>query len=159
MLHEKGEKEDASALLDEAATLIKTDLNDERQTNSLLTLLCAYAVVDPPKGFALAERTVDRANRQISLLLLVDKVVKSGAIKKNEILLEQPQLMTLDFLVFKYGKGVAALAKADFNRTKALAERFDRNELRLMAQLFVLRGLLEPQTPATAVANVAATGP
>ena len=159
MLHEKGEKEDASALLDEAATLIKTDLNDERQTNSLLTLLCAYAVVDPPKGFALAERTVDRANRQISLLLLVDKVVKSGAIRKNEILLEQPQLMTLDFLVFKYGKGVAALVKADFNRTKALAERFDRNELRLMAQLFVLRGLLEPQTPATAGANVAATGP
>ena len=159
MLHEKGEKEDASALLDEAATLIKTDLNDEKQTNSLLTLLCAYAVIDPQKAFTLAERTVDRANRQISLLLLVDKVVKSGAIKKNEILLEQPQLMTLDFLVFKYGKGVAALAKADFNRTKALAERFDRNELRLMAQLFVLRGLLEPQTPATAGSNVASVGP
>lgn len=152
MLHEKGEREEASSLLDEAATLIKMDLNDEKQTNSLLTLLCAYAVVDPPKAFALAERTVDRANRQISLLTLVDKVVKSGAIKKNEILLEQPQLMTLDFLVFRYGKGVAALAKADFNRTKALAERFDRNELRLMAQLFVLRGLLDPQTPTTTAA-------
>jgi hypothetical protein len=152
MLHEKGEKEDASALLDEAATLVKTDLNDDKQTTALLTLLCAFAVVDPPKAFALAERTVDRANRQISLLLLVDKVVNSGAIRKNEILLEQPQLMTLDFLVFKYGKGIAALAKADFNRTRSLAERFDRNELRLMAQLFVLRGLLEPQTAASAPA-------
>ena len=152
MLHEKGEKEDASALLDEAATLIKTDLNDDKQTTALLTLLCAFAVVDPPRAFALAERTIDRANRQISLLLLLDKVVKSGAIRKNEILLEQPQLMTLDFLVFKYGKGIAALAKADFNRTRALAERFDRNELRLMAQLFVLRGLLEPQTAASAAA-------
>jgi len=130
--------------------LIKTDLSDDKQTNALLSLLCAYAVVDPPKAFALAERTVDRANRQISLLLLVDKVVKSGAIKKNEIRLEQPQLMTLDFLVFQYGKGVAALARADFNRTRSLAERFDRNELRLMAQLFVLRGLLEPQTAASA---------
>ena len=150
MLHEKGEKEDASALLDEAATLIKTDLTDDKQTTALLTLLCAFAVVDPPKAFALAERTIDRANRQISLLLLLDKVVKSGAIRKNEILLEQPQLMPLDFLVFKYGKGIAALAKADFNRTRALTERFDRNELRLMAQLFVLRGLLEPQTTAAA---------
>jgi len=83
---------------------------------------------------------------------LLDKVVKSGAIKKNEIRLEQPQLMTLDFLVFQYGKGVAALARADFNRTRSLAERFDRNELRLMAQLFVLRGLLEPQTAASAPA-------
>jgi hypothetical protein len=147
MLHEKGEKEDASSMLDDAVALIKTDLTDDQQTNALLTLLCAFAVVDPPKAFAFAERTVDRANRQISLLLLVDKVVKSGAIRKNEILLEQPQLMTLDFIVFKYGKGVAALAKADFNRTKALADRFSRNELRLMAQLLVLRGLLEPQAP------------
>jgi len=152
MLHEKGEKTDASSMLDEAATLVKTDLSDDKQTNALLSLLCAYAVVDPPKAFALAERTVDRANRQISLLLLLDKVVKSGAIKKNEIRLEQPQLMTLDFLVFQYGKGVAALARADFNRTRSLAERFDRNELRLMAQLFVLRGLLEPQTAASAPA-------
>lgn len=146
LLHEKGEKEEASTMLDEAATLIKTDLTDDKQTNALLTLMCAFAVVDPPKAFALAERTIDRANRQISLLLLLDKVVKSGALKKNELLLEQPNLMPVEFLVFKYGKGVAALARADFNRTRALAERFDRNELRLMAQLFVLKGLLEAQT-------------
>jgi hypothetical protein len=147
MLHEKGEKEDVSSMLDEAATLLKPDLKDDKQTKALLTLLYAFAIVDPPKAFTLAERSVDRANRQISLLLLLDKVVKSGAVKKNEILLEQPNLMPLDFIVFKYGKGVAALAKADFNRTKALAERFERNELRLMAQLFVLRGLLEPNPP------------
>ena len=152
LLHEKGEKEEASSMLDEAATLIKTDLTDDRQTNALLTLLCAFAVVDPPKAFALAERTIDRANRQISLLLLLDKVVKSGAVKKNELLLEQPQLMPVEFLVFKYGKGVAALARADFNRTRALAERFDRNELRLMAQLLVLKGLLEPQPTGSAEA-------
>lgn len=149
LLHEKGEKEEASSMLDEAATLIKTDLTDDKQTNALLTLLCAFAIVNPPKAFALAERTIDRANRQISLLLLLDKVVKSGAMKKNELLLEQQQLMPVEVLVFKYGKGVAALARADFNRTRALAERFDRNELRLMAQLLVLKGLLEPQTPQT----------
>jgi hypothetical protein len=150
LLHDKGEKEEAATLLDEAATLVKTDLTDDKQTNALLTLLCAFAVVDPPKAFALAERTIDRANRQISLLLLLDKVVKSGALKKNELLLEQPQLMPIEFLVFKYGKGVAALARADFSRTKALAERFERNELRLMAQLLVLKGLLEPQPAVSA---------
>jgi hypothetical protein len=148
LMHEQGEKEEAVALLDEAAGLIKTDLKDDKQTNALMTLMCAYAVIDPPKAFALAERTVDRANSQISLLLLLDKVARSGAVKKNEIKLENPQLMTMDFLVFKYGKGVAALAKADFNRTRALADRFDRNELRLMAQLFILRGLLDPQPAA-----------
>src|SRR5688500_12517714 len=152
MLHEKGENEDASTILDEAATLTKSDLTDEKQTNALLTLLCAFAVVDPPKAFALAERTIDRANRQISLLLLLDKIVKSGALKKNELLLEQPQLMPIEFRVFRYGKGIAALARADFNRTRALAERFDRNELRLMAQLLVLKGLLERQPAGSAAA-------
>ena len=148
MLKAKGQDEDAAALLDEAETLIKTDLTDEKQTNALLSLLCAYAVIDPSRAFTLAERTVDRANSQITLLLLLDKVVKSGATKKNEIVLEQPGVMPLDFFLFKYGKGVAALAKADFGRTRALTERFERNELRLMAQLLMLRGLLEqPASP------------
>ena len=143
LLKEKGEDEEASSLLDEAATLIKTDLKDDRQTNALLALLCAYAIVDPAKAFALAQRTVDQANRQISLMMLLDRVVKSGAVKKSEIILEQAGILPLDFLMFRYGKGVAALAKADFNRTKALADRFDRNELRLMAQLLVVKGACE----------------
>lgn len=144
LLKEKGEDTEAGALLDEAATMIKTNLKDEKQTNALLSLLCAYAVVDPGKAFALAERTVDRANSQISLLLLLDRVVKSGAVKKSEIVLEQAGMAQLDFMVFKYGKGVAALARSDFNRTRALADRFDRNELRLLAQLLIVKGLLQP---------------
>jgi len=144
LLKEKGEDAEAASLLEEAATMIKTNLKDEKQTNALLSLLCAYAVVDPPKAFMLAERTVDRANSQISLLMLLDRVVKGGAVKKSEILLDQAGIMQLDFMVFKYGKGVAALAKSDFNRTRALADRFDRNELRLLAQLLIVKGLLEP---------------
>ena len=154
LLKEKGQNEEAAAMLDEAATLIKTDLTDEKQTNALLTLMFAYAVIDPPKAFALAERTVDRANRQVSLLLLLDKVLKTGSVKKNEIVLEQPGLMPIDYLVFKYGKGVSALAKADFNRTRALAERFERNELRLMAQLLMLKGMLEPESSTFTVSTI-----
>jgi len=149
MLKENGEDNEAVSLLDEAAALVKIDLNDEKRTNALLAMLGAYAIVDPPKAFALAERTVDQANSQISFLMLVDRVIKSGAIKKSEIVLEQPGIMPLDFLVFKYGKGVAALAKADFNRTRALADRFDRNELRVMAQLMIVKGILQPVTPTT----------
>ena len=145
LLKEKGEDAEAVSLLDDAAGLIKTNLKDERQTNALLALMCAYALVDPPKAFALAERVVDRANTQISLLLLVDRVVKSGAVKKSEIVLEQPGILPLDYLVSIYGKGVAALAKVDFNRTKALADRFDRNELRLLAHLLIVKGVLQPQ--------------
>ncbi len=154
MLKEKGEDTEAAALLDEAATLVKMDFNDDKRTNALLALLCAYAIVDPTKAFALAERTVDHANTQISFLMLLDRVVKSGVVKKSEIVLEQPGILPLDLLVFKYGKGVAALAKADFSRTKALADRFERNELRLMAQLMIVKGILQPEIPATPAPGV-----
>ena len=146
LLKEKGEDAEAVTLLDEAAGLIKTDLKSETQTNALLTLLSAYALIDPPKGFAIAERTVDQANSQISMLLLVDRVVKSGTVKKSEIILDQAGLIPLDSLVFKYGKGLGALAVVDFNRTRALADRFERNELRLMARLLIVRGILNPET-------------
>ena len=145
LLKEKGEDAAASEMLDEAATLIKADLKSESQSNALLTLLCAYAIVDPPKAFALAERTIDQANSQISLLLLVDKVVKSGGVKKSEIILGDGRIMPLDYMVFHYGKGVAALAKADFNRTRALAERFERNELRVLARLLIVKGIISGQ--------------
>ena len=145
LLKLKGEDAEASTLLDEAATLIKADLKSETQSNALLTLLCAYAVVDTPKAFALAERTIDQANSQISLLMLLDKVVKSGGVKKSEIILEDGQIWPLDYVVFRFGKGVAALAKADFNRTRALAERFERNELRVLARLLIVKGIITGQ--------------
>ena len=147
LLKKKGEDAEAATLLDEAATLIKADLSSETQTNALLVLLCAYAVIDPPKAFALAEHTIDEANDQISMLMLLDRIVKSGVVKKNEIILEQAGIMPLDTLVFKYGKGVGALARADFNRTRALADRFDRPELRIMARLLIVKGILSPTSP------------
>ena len=95
----------------------------------------AIAARDPAQRLQLARQS----------LMLLDKVVKSGGVRKTEIILDQAGIMPLDFLVFRYGKGVAALAKADFNRTRGLADRFDRNELRLLAQLLIVRGLLQPQ--------------
>ena len=51
-------------------------------------------------------------------------------------------MLPVDFLVFKYGRGINALANADFNRTRALADRFQRNELRIMARLMLVKSLL-----------------
>ena len=146
ILKDQGEDAAAVAWLDEAAAMIKADWKSETQTNALLTLLSAYALIDPPKAFALAERTIDQANSQISMLLLLDRVVKIGAVKKGEITLEQAGVMPLDLLLFKYGKGVAALAKTDFIRTRALADRFERPELRVMARLLIVKGILSPDS-------------
>ncbi len=62
-------------------------------------------------------------------------------------MLQGPGIFSMDFAVFKYGKGVVALAKTDFNRTKALTDRLQRNELRVMARLLMVQSLLRNVEP------------
>ena len=143
-LEKKGKHDEAVRLLDEAETFIKPDLSSETQTNAVLALMGAYALVEPAKAFVIVERTVDRANDDLAKLLLLDKVVSSGMIKKGEIRMQNSAMISIDFAVFKYGKSVAAMANADFDRTRAAADRFERNELRLLARLLLAQALLRP---------------
>jgi len=146
LLWEKaGRHDEALKLLNEAQYLVKTDFESETQTNALLSLILAYAIVEPSKAFALVERTVDHANDDVSKALLLDKIVRSGAVSKGEIRIQQFGILPLDFMVFRYGKGVAALARVDFERTRAAADRFERNELRLLARLLLAQSVLRTQ--------------
>lgn len=151
MLEKQGEHDEAVKLLEEARPLVKVDLNSENHSNALLTLLLGYALVDPGKAFAIIEPIINRVNEDISKLVLVDKIIKTGAIKNGEIVMHQPG-MPLDSVMFKYAPGVTALAKADFNRTVALADRFERHELRILARLLmaqsIMRSLETPTAPA-----------
>jgi len=141
-LEKKGDHDEALTLLNEAQTLIKTGFENESQTNALLALVGAYALVEPAKAFGIIERTVDRANDEMAKLLILDKFISIGMIKKGEISMQHSGMIPIDLAVFKYGKGVAALANADFDRTRAAADRFERNELRLMARLLLAQALL-----------------
>jgi len=44
--------------------------------------------------------------------------------------------------MLKYGPGVVALANADFSRTKALADRIQRPELRILGRLLLAQSIL-----------------
>lgn len=140
-LEKKGIHDEALKMLDEAQILLKTDLNDAAQTNALLALVAAYALVEPAKAFGIIEHTIDRANNEVARFLLLDKIAKSGAVKKGEIRLQQAGMVPIDVAVFKYGKAITALAISDFDRTKAAADRFERNELRLMVRLLLAQAL------------------
>jgi hypothetical protein len=142
LLEKKGRHDEALKLLDEAQTLVKLDLTSQSQSDALLAVLLAAAIIDPDGAFTAIEPIVDRANDNLGKLLLLDKLIKSGFVKDGEIRLQRPGILSMDFAVFKYGKGVVALANADFNRTKALTDRLQRNELRVMARLLMVQSLL-----------------
>lgn len=141
-LEKKGEHQEAARMVDDALALVKVDLASQAQSNALMAVVLAYSLIDPARAFAIVEPIIDRMNDDISRLLLLDRVVRSGAVKNGEIIMEQPGVISLDLAILKFGQGVVALANADFNRTKAMADRFQRNELRLMARLLIAQSLL-----------------
>ena len=143
VLEKKGDHDEAVRLLDEARTFIKVDFESETQSNALLALVAAYALVEPPKAFAIIERTIDRANDQIGRALLLDKIARTGVVKEGELLMQNSGVVSPEYMLFRYGKAVIALANADFNRTRAAADRFERMELRLMMRLLLAQSLLE----------------
>jgi tetratricopeptide (TPR) repeat protein len=142
MLEKKGEHDEALTLLDQAQALVKINFQSQSQSDALLAVLMACALIDPPRAFAAIEPIVDRANDDIAKLLLLAKLIKSTMVKNGEIVFRQPGIVSPEFVIFRYGQGIAALAKADFNRTKALADRLQRNELRIMARLLMAQTLL-----------------
>jgi tetratricopeptide (TPR) repeat protein len=103
-LEKKGKHDEALSLLNEAQTLIKTGFENESQTNALLALVGAYAMVDPARAFGIIERTVDRANDEMTKLLLLDKFIGTGIIKKGEIAMQHSGMIPIDFAVFSTGK-------------------------------------------------------
>jgi hypothetical protein len=142
LFEKNGKHDDALKLLDEAQALVKVDLQSQTQSDALMTVLLACSLVDPTRAFAAIEPIVDRVNDNLAKLLLLDKLIKSGFVKSDEIVMQHPGLISLDFAIFKYGPGIVALAKADFNRTKAMADRLQRNELRILARLLIAQALL-----------------
>ncbi|HTG94565.1 MAG TPA: hypothetical protein VL866_18360 [Pyrinomonadaceae bacterium] len=142
MLEAKGDHDAALDLLNQAESLIKVDLQSETKSNALLGLMLAYALIEPSRAFAIVERTIDRANAEVSKAILIDRFIKTGILKKGEIIMNQSGAIPIDYAVLKYGKGVNALARADFGRTKAAADRFERNELRIFARLLITQALL-----------------
>lgn len=138
----KDERQKASELLDETKNLINREPDNQEELNALLMVARAYAAVEPQRAFELIEPLIDQANEMVSAAALLDKFnTGQGLFRKGEMVL-QPGFMTASNMFSQYGKELGALARADFTRTKAIADRLQRNEVRLMARLFIAQGVL-----------------
>ena len=139
LLEKQDQHDEAVKQLDQARALVKIDIDG--QSSGLFAVMLGYSLVDPPKAFAMIEASIDWTNDEISKVLLLDRVLRSGATKNGEIILNSPRF-PLGYTMARYSAGVVALGKADFDRTKGLADRFQRNELKVAARLTLVQALL-----------------
>lgn len=147
-----GDKESASQLMDDARSLINPQPKNYREYTETWIVISGYTGVDTDKAFPMLEDTIFRLNETISAGIKVAEFIDV----RNEII-EDGELQVGGFggeitrgLLGSLGAidtTIHDLAKADFARTKALTNKFDRQEVRILAKMIVLRGILGDKKP------------
>lgn len=146
---QKGDKKPALQLLEEARNLSPVRSKYSRHLLAQMMIARAYASLDASQSFAILEPTIDQLNELIAAgLLLGEFFGEEEFVRDDELMLQQVGQM-IEMFQQQYGKDVTMLARADFTRTRNVADRFQRSEVRLLARLLIAQSILTPSIEET----------
>lgn len=142
-----GDKEIAAEIMNEARALVNLQPKNYKDYLSVWMLASGYAQSDADKAFPLLDDAIGRLNETISAFIKVGEFIDV-----NEEIIEGEEVQVGGFggeltrgLLGELGVAdstLKSLAIADFAKTKALTNRFDRTEIRILAKMLVLRAVL-----------------
>ncbi|HEX8136507.1 MAG TPA: hypothetical protein VF544_02845 [Pyrinomonadaceae bacterium] len=138
----KGDKKSALALLDEARSLIDRQPDNDKELEALLEVARGYALVEPSRTFELLDPLIDQANEMLAAAALLEKFgAGPGLFRKGEMLL-LPGMSNMGSTYTRFMKALTELSRVSFDRTRSTADRFSRDEVRLMARLIIAQSIL-----------------
>ena len=143
----KGEKKAALQLLEEARGMMGAKAKNIKQLGAQLMVAKGYATLEPTRSLEILEPVVDQVNELLGAAIILGGFFTDEFIRDDEVMLEPIAMVTTEFFN-QYVGDIQALASADFERTKALANKFQRDEIRIMVQLVISQSILSPQNPA-----------
>ena len=142
-----GDKELAATIMIDARNFINLQPKNYRDYMQIWMLASAYAQTDADKAFPLLEDSIFRLNETIAAFIKVgefmdatDEIIADGEIQIGGFGGEISRELTRN--LGASDATIRSLAIADFKRTKALSEKFERQEVRILAKLLVLRAVL-----------------
>lgn len=137
-----GEIEYAQMLLSQAEGFVNRQPQDREDFRKNRRLADAYASIYPERSFEILEDLIYRLNGVIESYIKYSQYQSNRTITENgELLLNNSTRQFTNYLAFSPNI-YKALAENDFNRTKNLADKFNRLELRVDARLKIAGGLL-----------------
>jgi len=142
-----GDKEAAAEIMVDARNLVNLQPKNYKDFLGVWMLASGYAQADPDKAFPLLEDSILRLNETIGALIKIGEFmdVDEDIIEGDEV---QVGVfgggMTREILSVAGAANITiqALAKTDFARTRALANKFERPEVRILAKMLVIRAVL-----------------
>ena len=146
-----GDKELAMELMNEVRSLINPQPKNYREYLEIWLLTGGYAQVDAEKAFPILEDTILRLNDTISAFVKVGEfidvpgeMIDDGEIQIGSFGGEISRELTRN--LGASDTTIRSLAKANFTRTRALTEKFDRQEVRILAKMLILRAIFASKT-------------
>lgn len=149
-----GDKDLADLIMRDAERLINPQPKDYRDFLYTWMVSSGYAETNPDKAFPMLEDAILRANETISAFVKVaefidvnEEMIDDGEVQVGMFGGSMLRGMTKELSMAN--STLIALAKADFSKTKALTNNFDRIEIRILAKMLILRAVLDtkPKVP------------
>jgi hypothetical protein len=145
-----GDKELATEIMRDAERFVNPQPKNYQDFMLTWMLISGYAEADPEKAFPLLTDTVLRLNETVSAFIkaaeFIDvrgEMIDDGEVQVGQFGGSMLRGLTSELKIAQ--PTLRALAKADFARTKAATNTFDRPEVRVLAKMLVLRTILSPK--------------
>ena len=147
-----GDKELAAEIMRDAERLVNPQPKNYRDFMFSLMLVSGFAEADPDKAFTLLDDVISRTNDTLAAFVKVaefidtaDELVDNGEVQVGAFGGSMITGLTKELGVAN--GTINSLVKTDFAKTRALTNRFDRIEIRVLAKMMVLRAILDDRRP------------
>lgn len=143
-----GDKELAGEIMRDAEVFVRTQPRNYQDYLMTWLLISGYAEVNPDKAFPLLTDTILRLNDTISAFVkaaefidISGEMIDDGEIQVGQFGGSMLRGLTKELKIAE--PALRSMAKADFAKTKAVTNSFDRIEIRVLAKMLVLRTILD----------------
>ena len=142
-----GDKELAAEIMKEAETFVNLQPKNYQDYVLNWMLISGYSEVDADKAFPMLTDTILRLNGTIEAFVkaaefidVQEEIIGDGEVQVGQFGGSMLRGMTSELKIAE--PTLRSLAKADFARTRAAANSFDRTEVRVLAKMLVIRAIL-----------------
>lgn len=135
----KEDKETAAKLMEDARNLIDYTPEDEDGINDYLRISSGYAYIETKTAFTMLETFSDQVNDIVTASALLAKYDKRNQSFKNGEMILTRGLPRLGRNILRYGKELNLLANDDFDRLRNIADKFQRNDARILLRLYIVQ--------------------
>jgi len=140
MALEKGDKNEAQQLLNEAQAQVTNRAENYQMLYAQLEIANIYRTLDAPRGYTIIESTIDRLNELTTAAATLNGFDLQQYFRNDEFVLANGN--PLNQLLQQIGSQISGVAGKEADRARAMADRVERLEMKTWIFLTMLPSML-----------------